>query len=280
MIGEQAAVGVELEFTRLGARAAGDALRRSLGGVLEIEDRHAVHLRGSEIGDLSIEIDLRHAHPHRDSTGVWPRLGPRGAAVLGTLASPFAPREIIFPPRPPQRLGDIDRAVEILRRAGARGDGSATFDTLGLHFNIAAHRLDVATIRRTTLTFARRDAAMRARIAGDDPQLMARLAPPYPRRYVDRLRSADAGQSIAEFTDDYLAFNPTRRRALDLLPLLLHLDAPRIRAALPREKIAARPVYHWRLPVARVERPGWTVLDDWNDWIELDAAACRKLAAA
>jgi hypothetical protein len=64
---------------------------------------------------------------------------------------------------------------------------------------------------------------------------------------------------LAGLAGDYLAANPTRDRGLDLLPVLLHLDPARVRAALPREKVGARPALHYRLPRARVGEPGWGI---------------------
>jgi hypothetical protein len=57
------------------------------------------------------------------------------------------------------------------------------------------------------------------------------------------------------------------------LPILLHLDARRVRARLPREKIGARPVLHYRLPQAHVGEPGWSIASAWNGW-----AAVERLA--
>ena len=47
----------------------------------------------------------------------------------------------------------------------------------------------------------------------------------------------DYWPDLTGLTEDYLAVNPTRRRALDLLPLLTPFDQERVRSVLPREKI-------------------------------------------
>jgi hypothetical protein len=62
------------------------------------------------------------------------------------------------------------------------------------------------------------------------------------------------------------------------LPLLLHIDGPRVRRRFPYEKISARPVFHWRLPVARVGRQGWSVLASWRAWLDVKAEAAQLLA--
>ncbi|MDB5508449.1 MAG: hypothetical protein JWL93_918 [Hyphomicrobiales bacterium] len=276
---DDVAVGVEVEFVGLSARAAIEALQAALGGSIAEEDAHAFSLSDSAVGGVAIELDLRHVHPHRAAPGLLKPRSGRTAAWLGTLVQPIVPREAIFAPRPANRLDEIDKAIDVLRTAGAQGDGKTLFDTLGLHFNIAARRLDVSAIRATTLAFARLDTWMRADITRGDRRLAAQLAAPFPAAYRDALEQGPADQSQAEFVDLYLAHNPTRRRALDLLPLLLHLDPERVRARLPFEKIAPRPVFHWRLPVAHVGRPHWGVMEDWGRWLAIEAEAARIEAA-
>ena len=86
----------------------------------------------------------------------------------------------------------------------------------------------------------------------------------------------DGGAGLVSTIDDYLAFNPTRNRDLDMLPLLLHLDGARVRAALPNEKINGRPAFHYRLPDARVSDPGWSVAPDWNRWVAVERLASDR----
>ncbi|GAB4071098.1 amidoligase family protein [Ancylobacter sonchi] len=74
------------------------------------------------------------------------------------------------------------------------------------------------------------------------------------------------------FARDYLAANPTRKRSLDLLPLLLHRAADQ---PLPRfaGKVRPRPAFHYRLPLARVGQRGWSILDDWERWLAVERLA-------
>ena len=65
----------------------------------------------------------------------------------------------------------------------------------------------------------------------------------------------------------------TRKRALDLLPLLAHLDEERVRSVLPHEKIGSRPVFHYRLPHAHLSDPTWSIMPDWNRWLLVERLA-------
>ena len=94
--------------------------------------------------------------------------------------------------------------------------------------------------------------------------------------YIRKLAAPDYWPDIPTFIDDYLAANPTRNRDLDLLPLLLHFDADRVRAVLPNEKINGRPTFHYRLPDARVSDPGWSIAPDWNRWVAVERLAADR----
>jgi hypothetical protein len=74
----------------------------------------------------------------------------------------------------------------------------------------------------------------------------------------------------ATFIQDYLALNPSRNRALDLLPLLAHLDPVAVKKALPGEKVNARPTLHYRLPNSDIDNPHWHLLDAWQDWQQVE----------
>jgi hypothetical protein len=81
----------------------------------------------------------------------------------------------------------------------------------------------------------------------------------WPRRLVDLLGAEGGGWSLGDLSDAYVMLSPTRNRALDLLPLLEHLDPERVRRALPEGQAkGGRPTWHYRLPEARVDEPDWT----------------------
>jgi hypothetical protein len=120
------------------------------------------------------------------------------------------------------------------------------------------------------------DAWLRRQAAPDPTREMLGFADPFPPDYVRRLVAPDYRPDIARFIDDYLAANPTRNRDLDMLPLLLHLDEDRVRAALPNEKIRGRPTFHYRLPDARVSDPGWSIAPDWNRWVAVERLAADQ----
>jgi hypothetical protein len=265
-------VGVEIEFLGPSAREAAAALARDFGGSILREDAHAFSLRGGRLGDLAVELDLRLLHPGRRPASGW-RLPGRAAALAGDLVSPVVPRELITAPIAFADLPTIDALVESLRSAGAYGSGAVLLDSLGLHFNVDPPDLDVRTLTGFLKAFLILGDRLRRETALNRRRLRLVLPQDYPSGYKARVLDPAYWPDLATFTDDYLAANPTRKRALDLLPVLAHLDGDRVRCVLPREKIAPRPVFHYRLPCAHVGRPGWSIMPDWRRWLDVEELA-------
>ena len=69
---------------------------------------------------------------------------------------------------------------------------------------------------------------------------------------------------------DYLEDNPTRNRALDLMPLFAHLDADLLAEYVDDPRIKARPTLHYRLPDCDIDNPRWHFSTVWNDWVVLE----------
>jgi len=267
-------VGVEVEFLGPSAAVAAAALARDLGGVVEPEDPHAIKVRGTRLGDLSVELDLRHIHPARHPD-LDVGLGRRGAAFLGTLVSPFVPRELITAPIPAAQIGDVDKALASLRSVGARGRGVIFQNSLSLHFNIDPPSLDVRTLTAFLKAFLLVSDELRRQTSRGSMWLALALPPDYPENYKEHILAPDYWPSLPDLTADYLAANPTRQRALDLLPVLAYLNEAQVRQALPREKIGPRPVLHYRLPHAYLSDPNWSILPDWYGWLKVERIAAE-----
>ncbi|WP_052003353.1 amidoligase family protein [Microvirga sp. BSC39] len=267
-------VGVEVEFLGPSVSTAAAALARDLGGVVEPEDPHAIKVRGTRLGNLSVELDLRHIHPARHPD-LDVGLGRRGAAILGTLLSSFVPRELITAPIPATQLGEVDKALASLRSVGARGRGVIFQNSLSLHFNIDPPGLDARTLTAFLKAFLLVSDDLRRQTARGSRRLALALPPDYPGGYKERVLAPDYWPGLADLTADYLAANPTRQRALDLLPVLAYLNEGQVRQTLPREKIGPRPVFHYRLPHAYLSNPDWSILPDWDGWLRVEHLAAE-----
>lgn len=273
--GQMRTVGVEVEFIGPSAEEAAKALQQAFGGRIVEDDRHAYTLKSATAGDLSIALDSRMAHPGKQGEGLKGIL-PRIAAWFGSAASYVVPCELVTSPLPIDRLHELDRVLNVLRSIGAKGTQDAAFYAFGLHFNPETPRQDAATLAAFLKSFVLLNPWLRREVAPDTTRELLGFADPFPVSYVRRVASPEYWPDLPAFIDDYLESNPTRNRDLDLLPLLLHLDEPRVRAVLPSEKINPRPTFHYRLPDARVSDPGWSIAPDWNRWVTVERLAADR----
>ena len=270
--GRTRTVGVELEYAALSAEASARAIAEACGGTIVEEDPHAFVVRGSDLGDVSIELDSRYFHPDKGNP-VLGGIGAKLASWIGSAASLLVPCELVTSPIPIDQLYKVDRAVGVLRRAGARGTQDGAFYAFGLHFNPEAPRLDAETVVSILKAFVLLNAWLRRQVAPDTTRHLLGFADPFPEEYVRHLVNPAYWPDLPTFIDDYLMANPTRNRDLDVLPLLAFLDEQKVRALLPNEKIRPRPTFHYRLPDARVSDPGWSIAPDWNRWVLVERLA-------
>jgi hypothetical protein len=273
--GRMRSVGIEIEFAGPTALEVAQAIARELGGSIREDDPHAYAVSGTAVGDMKVELDIRYLHPQKKDTllgGVIPKI----AAWFGTAASYVVPCELVTAPVPIDRLHEFNRVIEILRGMGAKGTQDAALYAFGLHFNPEIPRQDGETAAAFLKSFVLLNSWLRRQVVPDTTRHLLGFADPFPPDYVRMLVAPDYWPELPSFIDDYLAANPTRNRDLDLLPLLLHLDEHRVRAALPSEKINGRPTFHYRLPDARVSDPGWSIAPDWNRWVQVERLAASR----
>ena len=191
------------------ARRAAQALAAGVGGHVVAEDAHAFAVRGSDLGDLAVELDLRYAHPQRHGMTLPVRIGPKAAAGLGWLVSGAVPRELIVPPLPVDRLAEVDRILGLLRAAGAHGRGATVFGSLGLHFNIDAPAADLPRITAVMLAFGLMELRLRREIAQGQPRLERHLPPAYPPEFLHRIAAPGTGPARPGWSTT--TWPPTRR---------------------------------------------------------------------
>lgn len=102
---------------------------------------------------------------------------------------------------------------------------------------------------------------------------LMRFATAYPPNYARKVLDSHYAPRLPELIDDYLKYNTTRNRALDLLPLFAHLDWERVARAVDDERVKGRPTFHFRLPNSRVHDPRFRISDEWKLWLEVERLA-------
>jgi len=284
--GEARRLGVELEFTGLDCHEVAAVIAKRFDGLLRQEDEYRYSVESTDHGRFVIELDSRYVHKGESPL---PDIGKRledeqlGDAVdrgvrmtIGEVTRHYVPVEIVCPTIPIASLRVLDNAVADLRERGARGTSESLVYAFGLQINVEMPALDAGTILtyfRAYLVSAER---LRSDIGVDVSRRVLPFCQPHPPDYTRLVLRDDYAPGLEQLIDDYLRYNPTRNRDLDMLPLFAFIDEPRVIAFMGEEaKIKARPALHYRLPDSRIEDPDWFIVTEWNRW----AKSVERLAA-
>ena len=269
-------VGVEIEMNGLGLDGLSDTVARLLGLTVTARGRYERALHGDPAGDWEVEVDFRLLKQ-------WGREVDKRPAeeALKRLAEPLVPLELVSPPLPLDRLADVERIIVALRAAGAKGTSDAITNAFGMQLNPELPNTDASTITRYLKAYLCLQDWLFERAHVN----LARRATPYvdplPASYARKVVEPSYWPALDALIDDYLADNPTRNRALDLLPLFAFVDEARVRRAVDDPLVKARPTFHYRLPNSEIHRPDWDFAGVWNDWLQVErlAADDARLAA-
>lgn len=288
-------VGVEVEFDGLDCEETSALLHRLFGGHIVWQDPYRAQVMGTRLGDFEVELDMSLAHPearaaaerHRGTTEepewerraraeverLLERLEADLAETVGDVGSLWMPVEIVAPPVAWDRLGELDRLVAALREAGAGGTRSGLLSAYGTQLNPEVADSAPAHLLSVLRAYLLLSDWLREEIGVDLRRRVTPFIDPFPAAYADLVLDAEYAPDLAGLIGDYLAYNPTRNRELDLLPLFAHLAPKQVRRRLPREKIHARPTFHYRLPDTRLDLPDWSVTLEWGRWITVERLA-------
>lgn len=275
-------VGVEIELTGLGIGGIADSVARLFHGSVTRETDYLARV-ATELGEFRVEVDLHLLQRIGRSRAEGNDDGRMVTALrdaVASVAERIAPFEVVTPPLPYPELPRVDELADALAAAGARGTHAGVLLALGLHLNPSVPDTSAASIHAHVRAFAILEPWLRRRSGIDVLRKLTPFVDPYPAAYVERLLGQEVPPRIDRLIDEYLRFNPTRNRGLDLLPLFASIDRERVAAAVPDPRVKSRPTFHYRLPDSLVGEPGWRITDEWRLWLVVEevAASRRQLA--
>ena len=264
-------MGFELEFTGLTLEQTTDIVARVTAWRSEIRSEVESTVRSDGLGDFQVELDWAWLKERAAQAQVAGE-GREWVSFLRQATEWVVPMEIVCPPIALDDLGVLDELVAALRAAGGRGTEDSPLAAYGVHVNAEAPSLEPADVLAVVRAFGLMQWWLVDRHRVDLSRRISPYIDLYPEAYVLDL-AGDAGETVDVLFDGYLEHNPTRNRALDLLPLLADIDEPRVRAQVDDPRIKARPAYHYRLPNCLLERAEWTLGDAWNPWVVVERVA-------
>ncbi|GGE58267.1 hypothetical protein GCM10011533_08510 [Streptosporangium jomthongense] len=276
--GNERRVGVEIELSGLGYAQLVGLVAELLDGEAVQESRYVSKVETPQ-GPFVIELD---SDPIKDLDLADERLpqsirdlGGQAMEVIDAAAERIVPLEIITPPIPFSGLHRIETLTDRLREAGALGSREAIYFAFGLQLNPELPDLKPATLIRYFQAFAALYDWLKARHQLDISRKLTTYIEPWSSRYTDLLMADDYAPDQHQLMVDYLDTNPTRNRALDLLPLFAHLDKPLLDRYVEDPRIKSRPTLHYRLPDCDIDNPAWRFSCVWNDWVVVEQLANR-----
>jgi len=274
--GGQRRVGFELEFSGIDLAQALAAMRRALGGRVVESSAAECRLQVDGLGEFNVEIDwafLKRKAAQSERGEADPAL----VEVLSQAASLLVPMEVVCPPIEIGRLAGLDPMVAALREAGAVGTEESPLAAYGVHINTEIAAPEAPRL----LAYLRAFGLLQWWLVDAQRVDITRRISPYidlyPQDYVELLCIAPlADADVLQLIDDYLAHNPTRNRALDMLPMFARIDAARVARAIDDPRVKARPTFHYRLPDCHIEHSDWSLDDAWRSWLVVERLAHER----
>lgn len=279
-------VGVEIELAGLSPDEIVHLLQLRFGGIKKPESPFVFHLEDSRLGDFRIELDAELLKKHgeqielqkpdsgEDSNKSWRmQVVDLYTNALTNSAELFVPWEIVTDPIKMNELALLNPIFSELRHAGAEGTKESLRYAFGVHLNPELPSLDAATILRYLQAYIVMHDWL---VKKENVDLMRRITPyiaPFKTEYVQKILAADYQPTMEELIDDYLEYNPTRNRSLDMLPLFTHIDEERVRKVVKDPRVKARPTLHYRLPNCEIDEPSWELWTVWENWLQIEALA-------
>jgi hypothetical protein len=290
--GEHRKVGFEFEFGNLTVRETAEALQNSIGGNIQENNPFYFKITNSSIGNLKIERDaeLLKSVKYRKALskiniGFNPDTIVREIEQgIDSLSSFLIPCEIVTEPLTFGEFPKLNEIVNILNSLKAKGTQDSIFYAFGLHMNPSVPNLDIKTIATYMQSFLLlTDWIIEDSGIDFSRRFFTSFIDPFPNSYIEKVLDPKYNSTVEIFINDYLEFNPSRNRALDLLPVLCEIDKDKVLAGVKKEDrslVDGRPAFHYRLPDCRLGDMEWSVADEWNRWWYVETLASdNKLRA-
>lgn len=278
-------VGIEIEMQGIPVEQLTTLVSDVLGGSVRELSRSEYEVDVPDQGAYRIEVDYallkemaaeEAAAPEEDNPARTLTID-----ALDAVSSLLVPCEIVSPPLAMTTIGEpMDAIVNAVRDAGANGTRKSVVYAFGVHLNVEPVDMQAKTILSYMQAFV---CLFDWIVWAGEVDMSRRVTPyinPFPRDYQALIIAPDYQPDFAGLIADYLQFNATRNRALDMLPLFSHIDEKTISATVDDDRVNARPAFHYRLANSCVDEPGWSIADPWGRWVKIEQLAADKAALA
>ena len=269
-------LGVEIEFTGLDIEPIAQIVKDCFGGEVHQLSDYELKVADTRHGDFVVELDsayVKRLGRERQQAEGTSDLDDITESVVGLVAKQLVPFEIVCPPINMSDLWQLEGMFHRLRMQGAKGTEAAAKNAFGLQLNPEMPDCSAQTVLNYLRAFLCLYDWLKWRSKLDLSRRFTTYIDPFKRDYVRHVLQAEYQPDMATLMDDYLHYNPTRNRALDLLPLFAHIDNDRLRAVIDDPRVKARPTLHYRLPNSLIDNSQWGLIIPWRDWLQVEGLA-------
>jgi len=283
--GNERKVGFEIEFSGLKIEQITTIVQECFGGEVHEVTPFKHKVKETQYGTFNVELDFRFLKEELlkeelEELGLIDeediKFIRQIEEMIAAVSETVVPYEIGTPPLPIQQLQVLDALEEKLRQKGALGTSASLFYAFGLHINPEVPSFDVKMLVDFLRSFFVLYEWLVYTSKTDIVRRLTNYIAPFDEEYIIKVLDPDYQPDMATFIDDYLAYNPTRNRALDMLPLFKFIDKDRVEAAVDDPRIGARPTFHYRLPDCRIDTEVHNIAHAWNRWVEVERIAMDK----
>jgi len=273
--GDERKAGFEIEYTGLRPKETASIIVQLFGGEVEEIDEYEVRVKKSRYGTFNIYIDS--VYLRSTSQKYLFKEADLFKELIYSLSEVVVPYEVVTPPFAFSALEEVERLRLELKKNGALGTSASIFYAFGMHINIQTYTYEAKELKDLLLAFVLMQEWIKETIQVDLTRKLSWFIEPFGREYIHLLCQKEYQPDLDRLIEDYILYNPTRNRALDMLPLFSHLR-PWVKEKLPDQKISPRPAFHYRLPNSRIDEDEWSVAKEFNVWTLVEKGALNKEA--
>jgi len=283
--GKPRKMGVELEFSGLPIEQISDTIISLYGGKAKYQNNYKCSISGTkydEFGPFKVELDATLLKDEK-LAGYLKRIGINPGKLANSIEETVAdsarhvvPMEIVTPPIPIKQLPELEEMRIALQKQAVKDTRSSVFNAFGLHLNPEVPSLEPDSIRDFLRSFIIMYDWLKDKLRIDPSRRVTPYIDPFPREYARLILKSDYEPDIETLIDDYLAYNPTRNRPLDMLPLFTFIDKDRVMNKIDDGLTTSRPTFHYRLPNCNIADKNWRITDEWNYWVVVERVASGK----
>lgn len=267
-------IGIELEMSGLTIDQLAQIVANELNLTIDKTSRYQYTLKGDGAGDWLVELDFQMLKKMGEEERDDKSIGHDIESLLHIVSKPLVPHELVSPPLPMERLAETEKLIARLRDAGAKGTSESVFNAFSMQLNPEAPALDASTVLAYLKAFLCLYDWLFEEASINMTRRITTYVDPFPKKYLKKaLPSSYWPQDTDTVIADYLQHNPTRNRALDMLPLFSHLNDDLVQKYTQDPLIKSRPAFHYRLPNCEIHLPEWGIYKAWQGWLQIEALA-------